>query len=1198
MLAAVGVVALLVGSARAAIYMDEDFEGAQAFVDRAFPIQDSTTQPTQPLAQGINLRAWDAGHTTPPVQIGTAQGTIVSTRAFEGSQSYRLNSGQTLAVSPGQFPFASGGALRVWQFAVNTDSATTALTSGTEVGRFALDFTTDTPTDLTPEVTVEILLKVNGAGGVDLVLVNKANAVIGTLSGAADNWQVVTLVANLQVSAGTREDTSIQWGAYDPFTGTYKGPQPAAVPDPPKPLMTTGIHVFVDGAAPLEVVLTRAVELGAAWGNESGAADTTAEIGWTFAAENGGTVYLDNLSWDAGVHGSYDGAFEREQAARLTQFGEGFLASLPAVDSTIKRVYMVVHAHLDIGFTKPVDVVAEQYKTLIDTQVNYAKTHPGYKWTVEETWQLEQWLLRSTPQKIAEFVALEQAGQIRVAAAHSTLHSAKLGVEEMNRHLWNAARYRNLYDFTINTVFCDDVPAVNWSFPQVLSRSGIPYLVAGQNMFIGGGFTQPYKSYLCNWEGPDGSSVLLWSAQESYAEGVELFWWTANVDEAKLTDTLNTLTNAGYPYDAVMIQTAFDNSSATNMYDKVNAWNATHSNPQIIVATADDFFEYMVSKYSAQIPTRRGNWISNWDTAGIVGPRELLIAKNSQTLLPVAEQMSALAGVYEIGTYDSPLFDTGWDRVLTIDEHSGPGGSWPDYWTQAEVDANNDQYWRIGQEALSATSTTLAAGIEHLLGAAAAPDGDSLVVYNPLSWTRDDLARVPLSPSLFAENFTLRDAVTAQIVPWQKDAADSSLLFVANDVPSMGYKRYHIEHAAPPPPSTSLVAAARTIENNLLRVTLDDWGYVTSLYDKTASRELVDAADAFDFDRMIQGTNLQWFFGTNDVVPDPASQPTITIAMNGPVAASIRVTRANHPHPATEIVLYDGLGRVDFINTADRSQMLYASLDDNSRYYGLTFPFNLTGAEARIDTAAGWCNPRTDMIEGSYRSAFGIQNCLDLSEAGYGITFATPDVYSHAFGGFQNSSFPPSNPTVVSTFIRYGDEADLVGTDVGYVIDEPGAPPQWDMRHSIRPHARAFDPAAEARFGWEVASPLQGRELVSAPGGVFTSAAQGFFAVDAPNVLITSVKKADFGTGLIVKLQEIAGASSTAVTLSSDLLGFNTVQAVTPLEENIGSPLPLKAVTVFPPKEVAFTMAAREIRCLRIEPAALARIEYNFWMCY
>ena len=106
---------------------------------------------------------------------------------------------------------------------------------------------------------------------------------------------------------------------------------------------------------------------------------------------------------------------------------------------------------------------------------------------IENTWEFDNWLDRSTPSEIAEMVDLINTGQIGLGAGHSTLHTGKAGVEEVNRFLYNARDYREWWGSQLEAVFNNDVPGVTWAFPQVLARSGVKYLVCGENMFIGGG---------------------------------------------------------------------------------------------------------------------------------------------------------------------------------------------------------------------------------------------------------------------------------------------------------------------------------------------------------------------------------------------------------------------------------------------------------------------------------------------------------------------------------------------------------------------------------------------------------------------------------------------------------------------------------------------------------------------------------------
>src|SRR4051794_35226504 len=70
---------------------------------------------------------------------------------------------------------------------------------------------------------------------------------------------------------------------------------------------------------------------------------------------------------------------------------------LPAEQRTgsIKRILVLPHAHLDIGFTLPPDQVARDYKDSIDAAIRLVRENPDFRWTIESTWMLNQWLRRT-----------------------------------------------------------------------------------------------------------------------------------------------------------------------------------------------------------------------------------------------------------------------------------------------------------------------------------------------------------------------------------------------------------------------------------------------------------------------------------------------------------------------------------------------------------------------------------------------------------------------------------------------------------------------------------------------------------------------------------------------------------------------------------------------------------------------------------
>lgn len=881
----------------------------------------------------------------------------------------------------------------------------------------------------------------------------------------------------------------------------------------------------------------------------------------------------------------------------------------PGINSSIKKVYVISQTHVDIGFDYPPEEMRLRNAQWIDAQIAYARSRPTFRYTIEHTWMFENWRNLASPAQIEEMIGLLRSGRFELGAAHSTLHSGKAGVEEVNRLLWNAQRLRDQFGVPIDTMLFNDVPGVAWSYPQVLAKSGVRFLVCGMNMFIGGGFTQPYASYPFYWQGPDGSKILVWATQHAYVEG----WATwepskisygipfgtnnpnASINKSYLEAALKELTDKGYPYDAVLVMHSADARISNNEHNAAIKWNNTYQNPQIITATPREFFEYFEPKYKNQIPTHSGNWTTRWDTGQIMEPQTEKIVKNAQNQVPATEQAWAIASSLNRGSYPHALFDTAWDMMLTEDEHAGAGGGWANYFTQAQVDIANQQYWDYALACLNATTQTMESARAALLGATARPSQDTIAVFNSLSWARTDLVRLKASPSLFAADFRVLDSVTSAVVPHQKDSRTSEILFVAPQVPPMGYKRFLVSYTAPPASSTSLVVAANSVENSRYRLQVNANGTVSSILDKAASQEMVDTASSFKFNAAVKATNQQYFFGQTAAIPAAAST-IISQGLAGPVAASLRIENANHPVAASEYVLFEGLDRLEIINTVDRTQMEYAPLAVNSIYMGFTFPFNVPGyTTSSIDTAAGWLAPKRDSIAGSYTNAHAIQNGINVSGPTYGVNFSTPDVYVHAFSGFQTSGgySPPAKPTIVSSFIRYVDESDIKNSDLpGYVIVEPGSSPHWNLRYAIRSQQRALDPVADARFGSEVCTPFLAAFVPMAPAGPLAANQQSFFKIDAGNVLITSVKKADFGgDGIIVKMQEVAGQPAL-VQLDSPFFALNGAFLCSPLEANLSS-LPVSGK-----RYISMPIKPREILSLRLILPGMTGVPSGGWAIY
>jgi alpha-mannosidase len=186
----------------------------------------------------------------------------------------------------------------------------------------------------------------------------------------------------------------------------------------------------------------------------------------------------------------------------------------------IKRIYVVCHSHLDIGFTRPPDEVARDYKDNIDAAIRLTRENKDFRWTIESAWMLEEWLRRTDDEAlIAELGQMLRDGRMGFGVAFANMHSGLMGAEESNRLVYLGEKFRRKFGLKTAVAFQNDVPGFTWAYPRILAGSGVKRLVTGLNLFIGGGNSLGVSQNPFYWVGPDGSRVLTYFTYDSYMEG-------------------------------------------------------------------------------------------------------------------------------------------------------------------------------------------------------------------------------------------------------------------------------------------------------------------------------------------------------------------------------------------------------------------------------------------------------------------------------------------------------------------------------------------------------------------------------------------------------------------------------------------------------------------------------------------------------
>ncbi|MCX6623643.1 MAG: glycosyl hydrolase-related protein [Acidobacteria bacterium] len=465
-----------------------------------------------------------------------------------------------------------------------------------------------------------------------------------------------------------------------------------------------------------------------------------------------------------------------------------------------------------------------------------------------------------------------------------------------------------------------------------------------------------------------------------------------------------------------------------------------------------------------------------------------------------------------------------------------------------------DHSWRLANALTSRYFDALTAQVD--TGGAGVP----VVVYNPLGWSRTDIAEGDVA---FSEpgvmSFALLDPdgqpVTTQSVSVLRNPdggiRQTRIAFLARQVPSLGYAVYHAvpnaKVAAPTQPSlpagqsTQLVDRG-TIENEYYRAAFNLWnGDITSLVLKENGWEVL-AAPA-NVAREYDGGDVWELYGTLNGgrftamrKPIGPPRPQFTQLSSdfvggngstrpGPVFSEFRIT-----HPlgknqfSTRVRVYTGLRRIDV-------QTQIVNQEEFVRYRALLPTTVRNGTQvAEIPFGA---------IERPGGAEFPAQNWVDYGDSAKGLTLINRALPGNNLAGDVMMLSLMRSTRLIAYGFGGGFEPG-VGSDSALGIGK-----RYTHDYALVPHAGSWRQSTPWRAGLEFNHPLMVR--TAAPHAGKLPARWGAVEVSSPNVVISSLKPGRNGL-VIVRLYEAAGTPAGAVRIRANT-GINQLHEANLIED-------------------------------------------------
>jgi alpha-mannosidase len=814
--------------------------------------------------------------------------------------------------------------------------------------------------------------------------------------------------------------------------------------------------------------------------------------------------------------------FAESAATALERLNVGTLESSKAgtADSTnvptfqpsnVPTIIATGHAHLDVAWLWPLWRTRQKVAHTVANALHLMERYPDYHFSMSQP-QVYRYLKQDDPalyermkQRVAEG-RFEPVGMMWLEPDCNVTSG-----ESLVRQLTQGARFFAEEFGEINhVVWLPDVFGYSAALPQIMRLSGIACFMTTKiswNQFN----RMPNDTF--RWRGIDGSEVLTHFITASadplkHPAEAQFYTYVGRMSGQEAFGLWNHYRQKDIN-DQVLYSYGWGDGGGgptEEMLEAAHTLKSLPGFPRVRLGRVDEFFKQLYQRVwdNPGLPTWSGELYLEYHRGTYTGQaRTKQQNRQAEQLYREAEWLNAWAVAQGAENHQAQL-DAGWRTILLNQFHDIlPGSSI----AQVYVDSNAD-YAEVRRIAEQVREAAAAAVLSSELGAKSSESSNadafaqardqSYVVLNSLPWERQDVVRITMSGDVVPEVVSADGA--AQLSQVVEEQPGESALLVETTAPSYGYTvlRTATETSSKTSVANStLITQNSKLENDELRLELNEHGEIVSLFDKRAGREAIARNATANQLVVYEDRPMQWDAWDIDIFYEEKPYPVRDIldwrvAEEGPLRAAIEITRRLGQSTIRQrICLWRNSRRVDFVTDIDwqeRQQLLRA-----------LFPLNVNATRATCEIQFGAVERPTHRNTSWDWARFEVcaHRWVDLSEGDYGVALLNDGKYGHSLHDnmlglslLKSAIFPDRN------------------ADRG----------QHHFTYSLLPHQGDWRAAQVVRRAYELNAPLRSVEGWNV--GTLERSGESFLSTPTPNIVVETLKVADDGNGLIVRLYE------------------------------------------------------------------------------
>lgn len=784
-------------------------------------------------------------------------------------------------------------------------------------------------------------------------------------------------------------------------------------------------------------------------------------------------------------------------------------------------------SHQDIAWMdSPEKCVIERDTMLIAPLLEQAKIRDNYFFDLEDVLMIKEFIGRH-PERKGEINELLKSGKLSCGSSFIQPYEEMYSGEALVRQFYFGAKWlsKEFDGYKADTYWNVDVPGRTLQMPQILRKAGTDKMVISR-----------HKKGVFNWYSPDGSYVTAYSPGH-YSEAYSFLHkdFLKAADYLAVNDLFWNKYNAKNP--VIPVLSDWDMSPPEDYSEIIDKWHnldyyenedgeqVNLNLPEIELGTASTFIESFRNS-GAEIPSITGERPAVW--LYIHGPshqKALKASREGDIYLTSAEKFATINSLLRgsFSDYPQDKLEKAWEAKI-----------FPDHgWGGVHGDITDNLFLQKFKFARSEALSVIESSINSIASRIKIDDkkGIPVIVFNSLSWIRNDPVSFMINlEGKHVKNLVIIDheknVIPTQLSDLKRDNKGFiravTLHFIANNVPSLGYKTFYIKERKYTK-VTTVTSTPSYIENQFYSINFASGG-LKQIFDKELNKDLINsekflAGEVFTMKSEgngagefsdIQQPTMEGFDKTGNY------EAVWELIDHGPVFDSYAFRqKIRNAEVEEQIIVYHSIKRINFkISLLNWEGILY-------REYRMALPLNMNEHQISYEVPFGKLNVGKDEIPGAAGERYtaecsnmrprGIANWLGAESEDFSVNMSS----SVAVADYVDPTDSPVNyPILQPVLLASRKSCNQAGNDYLQTGDHQFS---FSLTSDNKGSDRLWQSGVEANEKlYVVVDPEQIKNAV-------LKEENSFFSLNRNGLVISAIKKNDEKNSIIIRLYDISG---------------------------------------------------------------------------